>query len=200
MSETGQAPWHPVGDEFLYVFKGGSLRSPPAPAAGGRKRPSSPAPTSRVRTTPMRRAARGRGAPSTAARGRGAQIGSSAPTDDPQIGTKDDERVSRAPTPTVRPSARAHPAPRTQRTGRPGREECGHGLAHPARARRRPRSARPRPPATRKKFPNCFQRPLGPGRRAPKKGRNPRVHRGSGDGRGGFRTCDLSRVKRALSH
>ena len=32
------------GEQFLYPFKGGSLRSPPAPAAGGRKRPSSPAP------------------------------------------------------------------------------------------------------------------------------------------------------------
>src|SRR5215213_226908 len=30
-------------DQFLYDFKGGSLRSPPAPAAGGRRRPSSPA-------------------------------------------------------------------------------------------------------------------------------------------------------------
>src|SRR5688500_127905 len=28
-------------ENFLYDFKGGSLRSPPAPAAGGRKRPSS---------------------------------------------------------------------------------------------------------------------------------------------------------------
>ena len=32
--------------DFPYVLKGGSLRSPPAPAAGGRTRPSSPAPGS----------------------------------------------------------------------------------------------------------------------------------------------------------
>jgi hypothetical protein len=31
-----------VREDFLYDFKGGSRRSPPAPAAGGRKRPSSP--------------------------------------------------------------------------------------------------------------------------------------------------------------
>jgi hypothetical protein len=31
-------------EECLYVVKGGSLRSPPTPAAGGRRRPSSPAP------------------------------------------------------------------------------------------------------------------------------------------------------------
>jgi hypothetical protein len=30
----------PCGDDFLYDVKGGSLRSPPPPAAGGRKRPS----------------------------------------------------------------------------------------------------------------------------------------------------------------
>src|SRR4051794_18618931 len=34
----------PFGEHLLYDIKGGSLRSPPAPAAGGRKRPSSPAP------------------------------------------------------------------------------------------------------------------------------------------------------------
>jgi hypothetical protein len=44
-TETGQETVHPSREEFLYAVKGGSLRSPPAPsAAGGRKRPSSPAP------------------------------------------------------------------------------------------------------------------------------------------------------------
>jgi hypothetical protein len=43
-------------EDFLYDFKGGSLRSPPAPpAAGGRKRPSSPRRTSRVRGGPRDR-------------------------------------------------------------------------------------------------------------------------------------------------
>jgi hypothetical protein len=36
-------PSAPSGYKSLHVLKGGSLRSPPAPAAGGRKRPSSPA-------------------------------------------------------------------------------------------------------------------------------------------------------------
>jgi hypothetical protein len=39
--------WPAPREDLLYEFKGGSLRSPPAPAAGGRKRPSSPAPAYR---------------------------------------------------------------------------------------------------------------------------------------------------------
>jgi hypothetical protein len=46
-------------DDFLYDIKGGGLRPPPAPATGGRKRPSSPAPRTRraarrPRTVPPR--------------------------------------------------------------------------------------------------------------------------------------------------
>ena len=39
-------------EDFLYVFKGGSLRSPPSAAAGGRKRPSSPVSTGPTETSP----------------------------------------------------------------------------------------------------------------------------------------------------
>jgi len=45
----------PRGNDILHVIKGGSLRSPPAPAAGGRKRPSSPARGSTLHTTYRRR-------------------------------------------------------------------------------------------------------------------------------------------------
>ena len=55
--ETGQAAAALRREDLLYDIKGGSLRSPPAPAAGGRKRPSSPAPA-RQGVGPRRRSAR----------------------------------------------------------------------------------------------------------------------------------------------
>src|SRR4051794_23019079 len=42
-TETGHCRWVTLCGYLLYVVKGGSLRSPPAPGVGGRKRPSSPA-------------------------------------------------------------------------------------------------------------------------------------------------------------
>jgi hypothetical protein len=55
--ETGHPIDASLGEDLLYMVKGGGLRPPPAPAAGGRKRPSSPAPHARSASTENRAAA-----------------------------------------------------------------------------------------------------------------------------------------------